>query len=58
MNHMKLSIVNDFFFFTSKPMIIKTIKLLEENIVECLHDFEIDKEFLNNTQKPLTIKKG
>lgn len=39
-------------------MIIKTIKLLEENIVECLHDFEIDKEFLNNTQKPLTIKKG
>lgn len=34
----------------------KTIKLLEGNIDEYLHDLGIGKEFLNRIQKALTIK--
>lgn len=35
----------------------KTINLLEQNTGEYLNDPGIDKEFLNKTQKALTIKK-
>lgn len=34
----------------------KTTKLLEENIAEILHDLGLDKEFIDITVKPQSIK--
>lgn len=35
---------------------VKTIKLLEENVREHYHNFEVGKDFLNRAQKVLTLK--
>ena len=42
--------------FNIQPRKVKTMKLLEEH-EQSLHDFGAGKDFLNETQKLLTMKK-
>lgn len=53
---MKLLICNGGVFFGLKIHMIKSIQLLEENIVECLQGLEIGEDFLSPNHKNMVTE--